>query len=236
MYIFPAVACQTPTDLAAHLAHSPYHRTRENGSPGATSSAAYSSRNSQTRPGGAVRINRSRLIVNNRQIIRNSRASSIASLQYNRHQERRPTTAGLTAHRPAQPQVGTATCSAPETSSLYWGGPHKWAAPLQPPTPCKHNTTPKQRPRRRQEHLLLHTPVKNSTAPQMITPRNLLRCLLTWQIRRAQRTNTFSGPLSTTLEFSGIKSLTAPTEWSLFFRAANLRTRAAPIFLRPRPR
>ena len=56
----------------------------------------------------------------------------------------------------------------------------------------------------------------------MITPRNLLRCLLTWQIRRAQRTNTFSGPLSTTLEFSGIKSLTAPTEWSLFFRAANL--------------
>ena len=86
---------------------------------------------------GAVRINRSRLIVNNRQIIRNSRASSIASLQYNRHQERRPTTAGLTAHRPAQPQVGTATCSAPETSSLYWGGPHKWAAPLQPPTPCK---------------------------------------------------------------------------------------------------
>ena len=137
MYIFPAVACQTPTDLAAHLAHSPYHRTRENGSPGATSSAAYSSRNCKLVRAGAVRINRSRLIVNNRQIIRNSRASSIASLQYNRHQERRPTTAGLTAHRPAQPQVGTATCSAPETSSLYWGGPHKWAAPLQPPTPCK---------------------------------------------------------------------------------------------------
>ena len=110
---------------------------------------------------GAVRINRSRLIVNNRQIIRNSRASSIASLQYNRHQERRPTTAGLTAHRPAQPQVGTATCSAPETSSLYWGGRINGPRHFSLQRHVKHNTTPKQRPRRRQEHLLLHTPVKN---------------------------------------------------------------------------
>ena len=160
MYIFPAVACQTPTDLAAHLAHSPYHRTRENGSPGATSSAAYSSRNSQTRPGGAVRINRSRLIVNNRQIIRNSRASSIASLQYNRHQERRPTTAGLTAHRPAQLRSERQHVPHPKqvpcTGVGRINGPRHFSLQRH----VKHNTTPKQRPRRRQEHLLLHTPVK----------------------------------------------------------------------------
>ena len=70
MYIFPAVAYQTPTDLAAHLApllitvlertvhrvpHLPLHIlpvTRK------------------LVRAGAVRINRSRLIVNNRQIIR----------------------------------------------------------------------------------------------------------------------------------------------------------------------
>ena len=137
MYIFPAVACQTPTDLAAHLAHSPYHRTRENGSPGATSSAAYSSRNSQTRPGGAVRINRSRLIVNNRQIIRNSRASSIASLQYNRHQERRPTTAGLTAHRPAQLRSERQHVPHPKQVPCTGVGRINGPRHFQPPTPCK---------------------------------------------------------------------------------------------------
>ena len=70
MYIFPAVACQTPTDLAAHLAHSPYHRTRENGSPGATSSLHILPVTRKLVRAGTVRINRSRLIVNNRQIIR----------------------------------------------------------------------------------------------------------------------------------------------------------------------
>ena len=109
---------------------------------------------------GAVRINRSRLIVNNRQIIRNSRASSIASLQYNRHQERRPTTAGLTAHRPAQLRSERQHVPHPKqvpcTGVGRINGPRHFSLQRH----VKHNTTPKQRPRRRQEHLLLHTPVK----------------------------------------------------------------------------
>ena len=144
---------------------------------------------------GAVRINRSRLIVNNRQIIRNSRASSIASLQYNRHQERRPTTAGLTAHRPAQLRSERQHVPHPKqvpcTGVGRINGPRHFSLQRH----VKHNTTPKQRPRRRQEHLPPSHPCKkHSTAPQMITPRNLLRCLLTWQIRRAIKDEHVFGP------------------------------------------
>ena len=151
MYIFPVRHPRTwqhilPTFLITVL--------RENGSPGATSSAAYSSCNSQTRPGGGCSINRSRLIVNNRQIIRNSRASSIASLQYNRHQKRRPTTAGLQLLIGLPSSGRNGNMFRTRNKFLYWGGRINGPRHFQPPTPCKHNTTPKQRPRRRQEHLL----------------------------------------------------------------------------------